>query len=392
MIQETIRNLGENEREDSLKLSSFAFQFEVAPEQLQERLGRIKPEQTWGAFIDGKLAAKLIILPFQTYIQGKVFEMGGIAGVATWPEYRRHGLIRKLLLNSLIQMKERGQSVSYLAPFSFAFYRKFGWEAFTDCKKYELDFKQVEIFAQASGRIERIGQDWELLDRIYSAYAVRYNGMLKRSEDWWKNTLFVIRKGTSAVFYDMSGAATGYIMYEVKDRKLRVHELVALDDNARRGLWNFIANHDSMADKLIWEAPMDDQLPYLLSNPRFKQEIIPLLMARIVDLTAFVESYPFNASVAGKELTLQVSDPCAPWNDGTFRLAFDGTGAGRVTRTSGGEQPDIATDIQTLTVLLFSYQRPAFLKTIGRLQAEDQVVRLLEAAIPQRQTNLRDAF
>jgi predicted acetyltransferase len=31
----------------------------------------------------------------------KVFEMGGIGGIATWPEYRRNGMVAKLLLNAL---------------------------------------------------------------------------------------------------------------------------------------------------------------------------------------------------------------------------------------------------------------------------------------------------
>lgn len=60
--------------------------------------------------------------------------MGGIAGVATWPENRRGGLVSKLLSKALARMNEEGQVLSCLHPFSVPFYRKFGWELYTDYK------------------------------------------------------------------------------------------------------------------------------------------------------------------------------------------------------------------------------------------------------------------
>ncbi|TKH33755.1 GNAT family N-acetyltransferase, partial [Paenibacillus polymyxa] len=40
------------------------------------------------------------------------------------------GMVSRLLTHALEEMKTAGQSLSFLHPFSFAFYRKFGWETY----------------------------------------------------------------------------------------------------------------------------------------------------------------------------------------------------------------------------------------------------------------------
>ena len=60
--------------------------------------------------------------------------MGGIAGVATWPENRRQGHVSTLLKHALQEMKSKGQTLSFLHPFSIPFYRKFGWELYAEYK------------------------------------------------------------------------------------------------------------------------------------------------------------------------------------------------------------------------------------------------------------------
>ena len=43
--------------------------------------------------MEGKdLAAKLHLIPFHIYIGKEKFKMGGVAGVATYPEYRKVGM------------------------------------------------------------------------------------------------------------------------------------------------------------------------------------------------------------------------------------------------------------------------------------------------------------
>ena len=69
---------------------------------------------------------------------GKYLKTLTISGVATSPEYRRCGCVRQML-NKLFEMApERGWEVSFLHPFSFSYYRKFGYEKVADHKIIEF--------------------------------------------------------------------------------------------------------------------------------------------------------------------------------------------------------------------------------------------------------------
>ncbi|CAN7686783.1 GNAT family N-acetyltransferase [Paenibacillus sp. LjRoot153] len=405
-----IRLLKQDDLHDSLALSEFAFQYTVLPEERDERLAGMASQQSWGYFAKDQLAAKLTILELETWINGKAFEMGGIAAVATWPEYRRQGMVGQLLSKSLEMMKESGQTVSFLAPFAFAFYRKYGWEAYIEYMRYEIATHQLPKPEVAAGStLQRIEAEPAVLNPIYEAYAKRFNGMLVRTEDWWRKRDFNKKKGIVTLYLNPAGEPEGYIIYQVKEKVLTVHELIALTEEANRGLLRLISNHDSMIDKVVCQAPLGDPLPFLLADPRIKQEIVPYFMARIVDAAAFLRGYSFHTVMEGvgddKPLYLQLRDGHAEWNNGIFRIQ-PGHGEGnevvnineeRVFVSGGGSEKEeerhvISCDIQTLTALLMGYKRASLLHRIGRLQGDAGEISRLERFIPERTTYLTDFF
>ncbi|WP_338147597.1 GNAT family N-acetyltransferase, partial [Lysinibacillus fusiformis] len=56
--------------------------------------------------------------------------------VATYPEYRQQGIIKRLMIEALQKMRDNGQTISVLAPFFVSFYRHFGWELFFEKLHY----------------------------------------------------------------------------------------------------------------------------------------------------------------------------------------------------------------------------------------------------------------
>lgn len=393
-----IRNITESHYEDSLNLSEFAFQYTLTEADRAARRAQFRPEEKWGAFDSEKLLAQYTLLPLQAYVNGKSMAMGGIAGVSTWPEYRRQGLVTKLLLHSLETMRAVGLTFSMLHPFEFGFYRKFGWEQFSEYRKYSLTAAQLPKRVQVPGSIERLTkQNSELLSSIYEPYASRYNGTLMRSADWWEHRIYARKIGQAAIYRSEGGEAQGYIIYEVKESKMTIHELVHWNATARQALWTFIANHDSMAKEFTLIAPADDDFVLLLEYPRIKQEIVPYFMARIVDIEAFVSQYSFAASTdAVHELCIQVEDPHAAWNNGIFRLRVDADGKGTVHKVGEPTAEDsanmLSTDIQTLSCMLIGYRRPSRLFDLGMLHGCEQAVHILERILPKAQTFLYDFF
>ncbi|MFB5678980.1 enhanced intracellular survival protein Eis [Paenibacillus terreus] len=387
-----IRQLRHEDFEASTELSQYAFQYTLSPAELEEQKKKFKPEQVWGVFDSEELNAKLTLLPLQVYLHGKQFAMGGIAGVATWPEKRRGGLVSRLLKHALEQMKLSGQTVSFLHPFSFPFYRKFGWEIFIEHKKYTVPVDKFPSKTAIEGTIKRNIRDTEQLNKVYQQYAQKFNGTLVRDMEWWENR--VLNKDTqTAVFYAENGAPEGYVFYKVQNKELSCDEFVYLTEQARRALWTYFANHDSMVEKGTFSfIPANDSLPYLLADPRIKQEIIPYFMGRIVDVPAFVEQFPFQSSAQGAEITLALTDTHAPWNEGIWRLSVSSQGEGKLEPVRGNTEAQLQCDIAALSAMLIGYKRPQELFRWGRLTGSAEAAYMLELVVPSAQTFLMDFF
>ncbi|MGE7824069.1 GNAT family N-acetyltransferase [Paenibacillus sp. NPDC093718] len=388
-----LRQLRSDEFEISTKLSEYAFQYKLTPEQRESNQKHFKPERFWGIFDGEELQAKLTIIPLQVYVHGDIFDMGGIAGVATWPENRRQGHVSTLLKHALQEMKSKGQTLSFLHPFSIPFYRKFGWELYAEYKKYTIPVSKFPRKVEVPGRIVRGVTDIPTLDGMYQAYASRYNGTLVRDEAWWAR--FVLQGDNhSVVYYSAEGKPTGYALYELKDKDLVCDEFVYLNEEARSALWTFFGNHDSRIEQATMTmVPGDDQLPFMLPDPRVTQEVVPYFMARIVDLKSFVEQYAFEADQEAV-MTIEVEDSAAPWNAGRWRLSVNQEGKAELSElpTDQGEQADLTTDIQTLTALFTGYKRAQALHAIHRLSGNPKTVKHLETMIPAGQTYLMDFF
>ncbi|WP_339296320.1 GNAT family N-acetyltransferase [Paenibacillus sp. FSL W7-1279] len=388
-----LRQLKSDEFEISTKLSEYAFQYTLTLEQRESNQKHFKPERFWGIFDGEELQAKLTIIPLQVYVHGNKFEMGGIAGVATWPENRRQGHVSTLLKHALQEMKSKGQTLSFLHPFSIPFYRKFGWELYAEYKKYTIPVSKFPRKVEVPGRIVRGVTDIPTLDGMYQAYASRYNGTLVRDEAWWTRSVLQ-GDNHSVVYYSAEGKPTGYALYELKDKDLVCDEFVYLNEEARSALWTFFGNHDSRIEQVTMTmVPGDDQLPFMLPDPRVTQEVVPYFMARIVDLKSFVEQYAFEAHQEAV-MTLEVEDSAAPWNAGRWRLSVNQEGKGELSElpTDQGEQADLTTDIQTLSALFTGYKRPQALHAIHRLSGNPKAVKQLETMIPAGQTYLMDFF
>jgi predicted acetyltransferase len=390
-----IRLLTEEDYEDVFRLSEYAFQYQLTEEQKEFRKQWMSQQDILGDFENGQLTAKAHLLPFTVFIHGQEFNMSGVAGVATWPEYRRKGKVAKLLKAALERMNEKGECLSFLHPFQVNFYRNFGWELFASYKKLTIENKHLVLLAPTKGRVERISREDapQVLNPIYETYMLQYNGGLKRTPFWWE--LYVLKQDMHAVVYlDEQNEKTGYMLYEMKNRHMNVQEMISLNEEAKRGLWNFICQHDSMAEKVTIITSVDDSLPYLLQEPRITQEIYPYFMARIVDLEKFLKAYPFVKPEG--TLFLHVHDEFAPWNSAIYQISESGVTVFRKEKENAScmhpPKRGLQLDINTATALLLGYERPLAFYKMGKLKGNEKEVEQLEKLIPQRTPFFIDFF
>lgn len=394
-----IRQLQPEEFEQSVSLSQYAFQYKLSPEDKEKQRAGFKPERIWGRFNErNELEAKLTLLPLEVYVQGKPVPMGGIAGVSTWPEKRRNGHVSALLTHVLETMRKDGKLLSLLHPFLVPFYRRFGWELFCDTKKYSLPLAKFPAKAAVPGSVKRGGRDIGVLDGLYRSFAAAYNGTLARDEEWWSRSV-LDAETNDAVYYDASGHPQGYALYKIKQKELIIDEFVFADEEARSGLWNFFSDHDSMiTSAVVTMVPADDQLPYMLPDPRVTQENHPYFMARIVDVAAFVDVFDFVPGRSGS-IAVAIEDEHAPWNGGLWKLEVNAAGKGSLTTSGSPAVADNAANadvltlsVGTLTALLMGYKTADELYKAGRLKGAESSVQWLGGVVPAAQPALFDFF
>ena len=381
-----IKKITEERYQEAIELSEYAFQYKVTPDQMEERVRLLKKHhQLFGIIEEDKLVAKLHFLPLEINLGDKLLKMGGIAGVATYPEYRRSGFVHNLLIHTLNKMKEEGYSLSMLHPFSVPFYRKYGWELFSN--KHVVTLKKSDLRFQKStlGNMKRFSKNPPLEDLqiVYSAYAKTFSGMLKRAEDWWEK---LVKNQQIAVYYDEQKEPCGYICYQIANMKMEVEEFVALNGEARRGLWNFICQHDSMVEELEMTLYENEPLLFSLEEPRFKRTITPYFMARIVDVESFLKMYDFNWSDSATEIVLKIDDPHASWNNQSFSITKNG-----VTVVDDGHK-EITLSINALTALLLGYQSWQQLLEIEQIQGSVSDLERFANIIPKRVPFFYDFF
>jgi len=392
-----IRRLTDREFDANIELAEYAFLYKLSEERKEERRARFGDEPVWGAFEDGELSAKLALLPLEVYVHGRTIKMGGIGGVATWPEKRRKGMVTLLLRRALEEMKNQGQLLSYLHPFSVAFYRKYGWELFTDNKNYSIPVDKLPSRKNVPGRVVREVRDIAVLKSVYDRAITRYNGAMTRSGNWWENRVMSGIPYT-AVYYNETGEPEAYVLYAIEDKVWITEEMFWLNETARQGLWDFIGNHDSKLKEVRLKLPADDPLSLLLPDPMVKQEIEPYFMGRIVDAAAFVRAYPFAGLGTDSRFSLKIEDRDAPWNEGTWvwSISPDGTGELESVRTPADArkeaEAEISVSIGLLTAMLLGYRRPSDLRRFGLLEASEAAAERLDALIPARTPYLPDYF
>ncbi|MFP7495242.1 GNAT family N-acetyltransferase [Terribacillus saccharophilus] len=372
--------------EAAMQMSEYAFRYEIPKEKRAERLKQMDQyQQLYGIKENGKLAAKLHMLPLAIRLGEQTIPMGGIAGVATYPEYRRNGYIKQLLSDTLYLMREQGMLVSMLHPFYVDFYRRFGYELFADRTIYTLKKKDLVRMAPVDGTIERVKKEEhsQLIEDMYTTYAATYSGMLARESSWWQQR-FYGDHDFIAIYRDASGKAQGYMIYETSSRdKLEVSEFVALTADARIGLWNFLAQHDSMFEEITLDLPHHDPLIFMLPDPQLALKSYPYFMARILDVPAFFEKYDWQQSPAG--VVLHVEDKIIEENNDTFSFKDESTAISSETK-------GISLSINMLSAIAFGYKRPLTLWQAGLIDGPEEMVRKFEQSIPNREAYFYDFF
>lgn len=339
---------------------------------------------------DDELISQICIYPCQVNIHGRIYKMGGLTGVGTYPEYANMGLMSDLIKLGLEKMRAKSQWISYLYPYSVPYYRRKGWELMSDHITFTIKDTQLPKHMDVPGYVERLAIDDKDVIDTYDKFARANHGALIRGrlewdEYWrWENE----DERIAAVYYDERDVPMGYVMYWIADDIFYIKEMVYLNQEARRGLWNFISAHFSMIDNVKGDIYRNEPIAFMMEDSQIIETIEPYFMARIVDVMAFLTNFPFSGK--GKPFHFIVTDPVADWNNGIFSVDCSVEGEVRIGRETAGSPVEV--DIQTLSAMMMSYRRPSYFYKIERLKTDVKTLKILENLIPDEQPYFSDYF
>lgn len=314
---------------------------------------------------------------------GTTLPMGGLTWVSTSATHRRQGLLTRLMERCLADIDRRGEPVAMLGASEGGIYDRFGFGIATQVRSTSIDRRLAQLkpeFRPATGSVRFVEGDaalnhtrevWPRFHRIRAAEVDR--------TDAWHRHLMHLRAEPMGGFGPSIYIAhrDGYAVYRVEPQwnegrpahNLRIVELIAITGEAHAALWHTLLGVDLVGPILSRQVPIDDPLPYLLTDQRALQTtgLTDGNWANVRDVAACMSARTYGTT---DRLVIEV--------DGQ-RWAIEGGPDGAACRRVR-TRPDLTMDHPSIGVLLLGGVRPSMLAAGRRLEARgDAVLRRADA-------------
>lgn len=331
-----------------------------------------------GAFDGGHLVSQFAVYPLEMNIHGSTYPIGFVTSVATYPEYAGHGLMGMLMKESLLRMRESGQSLSLLFPFSIPLYRSRGWEIISDKISYRIRDVQLPRNISAPGYVRRVAWENKDFKDLHAKFARQTHGCLYRTalawDEYWR---WDEEDTTVAIYYSEKDTPLGYMVYLIKDDILTIKEMIYLNTEAWKGLRRYISAHESMVYEVRGSSYFGEPIAFSIEDSDIKEYIRPYIMGRIIDIRAFLERYRWSPHAKGN-VTFIVEDPLLEWNNLRLNLSFTD---GKCREVEEESMHKVHLSIGTLTTWLLGYKQVGELRRLEHLRCSEETLRILERLV-----------
>ena len=329
-----------------------------------------------GCFDGDNLISQFAVYPLKMNIYDEVFHVGFVTSVCTYPEYTGQGIMKKLMIQGLTQMHEEGKSFALLYPYSIPLYHHLGWEIVSNKISFNIKDRQIPTKVRAPGYVRRVSWDNSDFHELHSHFASVTHGCLFRNNLAWEEYWRWDEDDTNvAVYYSKKDKPCGYMVYLIKNDIMHIKEMIYLNREAQKGLWEYIHAHDSMIDEVHGNSYFNEPIAFEMDDGDIREIIRPYIMGRIVDAEQFFSAYACDSSESSVCFAFDIEDGFLEWNDKTVNVRFE-DGKCRVT----DEKPDytVHLSIATLTTLLLGYKTATKLHRMGRIVADAEAVAKLD--------------
>ena len=338
-------------------------------EFIQSKFPILERADVLGCYDDEQLVSQVAVYPIEMDIYRRIVPIGCVTSVSTYPEYSGRGIMSRLLYQSLHDMRDRGQVMAILFPFSIPLYRKFGWEIISNKISYIIKDNQIpNRKRKEKGYVRRV--DWDDMDfmGLHMEFAKETHGCLLRNAAAWDEYWRWESEDTMvAVYYNEADKPLGYMVYMISEDVMHIKEMIYLSREAHNGLWEYIRAHYSMIDEVRGNTYYNEPIAFDLEDGDIKESIRPYIMGRIVDVREFFPHYHCDPTEEDSLITFEVEDDFLEWNNGEFTVSFS---KGNCTVVDGPGDFRVRLNIGTLTTLLMGYKTAAQLHRMERISGD----------------------
>ena len=380
-----IRPITDDELPGFVAAEHVAFSEELKPERLEDIRAVVEIDRTLAAFDAGRIVGTAAAGSWELTVPGPAtVPAATVTAVAVLPTHRRRGVLTTLMARQLDDVLERGEPVAVLTASESIIYGRFGYGLATWAVGFSIDRPHAGLArpVDVGGRVVMLDNN-EAAKRIpdlYDDLRRRHLGALSRPPGWWAEYFRDPedrRDGASPRFYALhesdAGDADGFVSYRVKkdwrDDGLaagdtQVYELYGARPAVRAALWQFCLGVDLTATLSCANAPVDEPLRWMLSDPRrFRVTgVADWLWARLVDIPAALGGRRYTSP---GRLVLDVADSFKAHNTGRYELVGGADGA-ECRRTDS--EPDLALSVADLGALYLGGVGCTALARAGRIE------------------------
>ena len=278
-------------------------------------------------------------------------------GISTPLHNRRGGNVRKMFQHMHASAADEGVAVALLHPFSFSYYRKFGYEKVADHVILRCPTRLIDFVPRRCSFVPLTEDHLPDLAEIYGRFSKGRNLLLPRN----RIPTYGGKTSKGYIFYE-NGSPAAYIIYTTEQRLeinhltdgvVTVHEMAYTSPSALREIFSFLRMFEGEMEEIRFAnlAPCPEAELMLRHYTHTEYRLLPDLMARVLNTEKLLlaHTYPEEAGAFTVEVLDELPTICGKW-----RVEYSG-GVGCVRRLPEGERPDVTMTAAAFVRAVYGY-------------------------------------